>query len=138
MQMHFKKILAAALLAGSSLATAAPVPGSGGGYYGSAWFTNQSGIVVGAYPTWAECDYYFQQALTIRVQEWGYTVSELNPCSYKPPFGSIQFEIELGIRVDPSSPVDSLDDSFRILGELKSVREQFRADEYEQALMRIR
>ncbi len=133
-----RSLLALACLAGSSMALAAPVPGSGGGYYGTAWFNTNQGIVVGAYPTWAQCNYYFQQALNLRVNDWGWTVTQMSPCSYKPPYGTVRVEREHAIAVDPSSPGASLEDANRILGELQAVREQFRADDYEKALDRIR
>lgn len=138
MRNHIKYLLALACLASATLASAAPVPGTGGGYFGSAWFTNNHGIVVGAYPTWGECNYYFQQSLNKRVNDWGWTVSEINPCSYRPPYGSIHAQHELALPVDTSSPDASLEEVNRILDELREVRDTFRADEYDAALERIR
>jgi hypothetical protein len=138
MRNPIQKLMALVCLASSSLAMAAPVPGSGGGYFGTAWFNAGQGIVVGAYPTWTECNYAFQQALNLRVNEWGWTVTEINPCSYQPPFGTVQVQREHAIALDPTGPEASLEDANRVLGELKAIRESFRADEYEQALSRVR
>lgn len=138
MRNSVQKLMALACLASSSLALAAPVPGSGGGYFGTAWFNVNQGIVVGAYPTWTECNYNFQQALNIRVNDWGWTVTEINPCSYQPPYGTIQVKREHAIALDPSSPEASLEEANRVLSELQALRETFRADEYEKALGQIR
>ncbi|MBX3724869.1 MAG: hypothetical protein KF823_03025 [Xanthomonadales bacterium] len=138
MRSPISTLFGLAVLAGASAASAAPVPGSGGGYYGTAWFNTNQGIVVGAYPTWAECNYYFQQALNLRVNDWGWTVTEINPCSYRPPFGRIRMEREHAFAIDPSSPEESLQDANRVLDALREVRNRYRADEYEAELDRIR
>lgn len=130
--------LSVTLALGAVAGSAAPIPGTGGGYFGTAWFNSGQGIVVGAYPTWALCNYYFQQALAIRVNDWGWTVTEINPCSYQPPFGGIQVHREHAFALDASSPDGSLEDANRVLDQLKAIREQFRADDYEAALNRIR
>ena len=58
-------------------ASAVPVAGSGSGYDRTAWFTNNSGIVVGPYSTWAECNYQFQYTLNMRIQDWGWIATEI-------------------------------------------------------------
>ncbi len=94
--------------------------------------------MVGPYSTWAECNYQFQYTLNMRIQDWGWIATEINPCSYQPPYGSVQIKHELALAVDTSTSHDNLEHINRILDDVRAVREEFRADEYDAALERIR
>lgn len=140
MKISIKTLTALGLLLAATASQAAPVPGTGGGYYGSAWFNSNQGIVVGAYSTWYECNQYLQAAIDYRVSNWGWTVTELNPCGYRPPFGTGVGVVgpDLGgITIDSDGPGSSYDEVIRILERVELVRFQFRADEFEAALSRI-
>lgn len=136
---QFAKIACTAIaLSFSSIISAAPLVGSGGGYFGTAWFTNGSGIVVGAYPTWAECNTAFQQSLQYRVDNWGWVVSEINHCSYTPPFGGLQVQKETAIAIRSNDAAGSLAEAERIMRTVQSIRSRFNADAYEAALSGVR
>lgn len=135
---HFSKALSISIaLASSTLAVAAPVPGTGGGYYGSAWFNSGQGIVVGAFQTWAECNAALQSGIQYRVSNWGWTVTELNPCGYRPPFAVIRFEKEVALRIVADDPGSSFDEVQRVLRSVQSIRNRFNADDYEAALAEV-
>lgn len=138
MKTHNRFIFALLLILASSLATAALAPGTGGGYFGSAWFTNSQGIVVGPHSTWWECNEAFQTSLDIRVNDWGYTVESISPCSYTPPFSAGHVGYETAYAVDSSDPGTSLGHVEAIINKIALLREQYRITEYENALQRIK
>lgn len=138
MKTNIRLLAALALLLASTMAAAVPPSGSGGGYYGSAWFTNNQGIVVGGYATWWECDQAFQSALDLRVNNWGWTIQSVSPCSYTPPFAVAGPAHELSFAIDSSDPGTSLEDAERIIGKLRRLRETYMIDEYEADLRRIK
>lgn len=128
------------LLACSAVTIAAPPIGSGGGYYGSAWFNSNQGIVVGPYSTWHDCNQALQGGIQYSVTNWGWSVTELNPCSYRPPFGYgiVQHELALAVGIVSTTPDGSLAEADRLLTEVEVLREAHRIDAYEAAVRRIR
>lgn len=134
-----RSLLAALALGCAGTALAAPPVGSGGGYYGSAWFDSGQGIVVGAYPTWYECNQFLQQGIQYRVSNWGWTVTELNGCAYRPPFGmAIEFEKETALSIVAPDPDGSLAEVERILAAIERLRARYNVDAYEAELAKVR
>ncbi|MBD8527894.1 hypothetical protein [Pseudomarimonas arenosa] len=121
-------------LAGSALAV--PPAGTGGGYYGSAWFDSDQGIVVhGA--TYSECAQALQYSINYRVNHWGWTVTELNPCSYRPPFAHVGVLDELKVEIRADSPEGSLDQANAVLGQIARLRRTHAIDAYEADLGKL-
>jgi hypothetical protein len=131
-------LLALALLAGTH-AQAAPVIGSGGGYYGSAWFTGSNGgVVVGPYSTWSACDDALQFAIDYRVTNWGWTVDTYSGCTYRPPFAGFPVHADVQIDLQSTTPLGSLSEAAAASARIRSIRRQFNADAYDEALRSVR
>lgn len=139
MNMIQKCAIALALAAGvSGVAMAAPIPGTGGGYYGSAWYDSGQGSVIAGATTWAECNNALQASINHAVSAWGWTVVTYNPCKYRPPFGQMLMEQEkVGIEIGGSSPGESIGTVRIITDEIVRVRNQYRADDFEAAMSTI-
>lgn len=138
MNTIIRSLLAALALGLATSAVAAPPVGTGGGYYGSAWFDSGQGIIVGAYPTWYECNQQLQSGIQYRVTNWGWTVTELNGCAYRPPFGTvIKFEKELAVRIEAPDAEGSLVEAERILRSIERLRARYDIDAYEAELAKL-
>jgi hypothetical protein len=112
---------------------AAPVVGSGGGYFGTAEYDNGAGSVVGPYATWIECSIALQNAINNAVNNFGYTLESVSPCSYTPPYSGVMnpgYELE----VMADSPASSADVGTVLLDEARRIREAHRADDYDAAI----
>jgi len=132
-----KLFLGLALTFGISIAAhAAPVIGTGGGYYGSAWYTNNSGSVVGPYSTWAQCNAALQAALNNAVNNFGYTIATVHQCSYRPPFSGVFLEAS-GLVMQSTTSRESLTEANALLAEIAKVRARYYADQYEADLRSI-
>ena len=132
-----KLFLGIALVFGiSAAAHAAPPIGTGGGYYGAASYTNNSGSVVGPYATYAECNAALQAAISNNVNNFGYTVDEVDYCFYRPPFTGT-FVTYTGLNVQSTTPRESLAESFVLLEEVAQVRTRYSADQYEAELRAV-
>lgn len=131
--------IALALAAGVSGASmAAPIPGTGGGYYGSAWYDSGQGSVIAGAATWAECNNALQMAINHAASAWGWTVVTYNPCKYHPPFGQMMAEQEkVGIEIGGGSPGESVGTVRIITDEIVRARSQYRADDFEAAMRTI-
>src|SRR5688500_15769937 len=131
----FQKLCVGIALAFGLAATvqAAPPIGSGGGYYGSAEYTNDSGSVVGPYSTYAQCNAALQAAITNAVNNFGYVVESVNYCSYRPPFTGV-FVGYSELVVGSTTPRESLAEAFALLEEIALVRARYDADNYEAEL----
>jgi hypothetical protein len=138
MNNRYRLLVALVMIAASGMAAAVPPSGTGGGYFGTAWFTNGQGIVVGPYSTWWECDQAFQDALDYNVNVRGWTIETMNPCSYNPPFPIAAPNHELSFDIDDSDPDTSLDDAQRIIEKVRRLRETYMIDEYEAELRRMK
>ena len=120
-------------LATAGFAQAAPVVGSGGGYFGTADYSNGAGSVVGPYATWFECNQALQAAINNAVNNFGYTVTSVHACSYTPPFSGVMhtwFEL----KVPADTPRESGAVAGALLDEVRRIREAHRADAYEAAI----
>jgi hypothetical protein len=126
----------AAGLAGA--AQAAPIPGTGGGYYGSAWYDSNQGTVIAGVATYQECMALLHSSIAHAASAWGWTVVTYNPCRYRPPFGQMayeQAEVEkVGIHIGAGSPGESVEVVRMIGDEILRTRDQYRADDYDNAL----
>ena len=97
------KILCTAILAtglavmsvGTALAT--PPIGSGGGYFGGAWFDSGQGITSGPHSNYHSCTVALQNSIDYRVTNWGWAVVTLEPCSHTPPYGYAVAHYELQV-----------------------------------------
>ncbi len=133
-----KKIHAVGLGLGLALASlgsahAAPVVGSGGGYFGTANYGNGAGSVVGPYSTWAACNSALQAAINNAVNNFGYTLVSMNPCSYTPPFSGVMYQhFELAVVSDNDG--DTADVAAVLLDQVKRIRETYQADAYDAAV----
>lgn len=133
MRKTLTTLSAALALAFCGAALAVPPAGTGGGYYGSAWFNAGQGIVVhGA--TYSECAAALQNGITYRVTNWGWTVTELNPCSYRPPFAHAGVVDQLKVEIEAGSPQGSLDEANAVLGQIARLRRTYAVDSYEAEL----
>ncbi len=117
-------------LASIGAAQAAPVVGSGGGYFGTADYANGAGSVVGPYATWAACNNALQAAINNAVNNFGYTVTSIHPCSYTPPFSGVM-HVWFELKVSAGTPRESGDVAGTLLDEVRRLREAHRADAYE-------
>ncbi len=132
--MNMIRSLCAALVltaaVASSSAQAAPVVGSGGGYFGTANYGNGAGSVVGPYATWVECNQALQAAINNAVNNFGYTLVSMHPCSYTPPFSGVMHEwFELAVVA--KTPRESATVGAALLREVQTIREAHRADAYD-------
>ncbi|TXH73841.1 MAG: hypothetical protein E6Q88_04955 [Lysobacteraceae bacterium] len=131
---HCLAAIIATALSVTATAQAAPVPGTGGGYYGSVWFdSNQGGVVAGA-ATWAECNARLQEYIQHAITVWGWTVVKYTPCHYRPPFGEMMQEEHVGMDVNARTPIESGGVVGVITDEIIRARNQYRADEYEASM----
>ena len=132
--------LSLALAAGlAGTAQAAPVPGTGGGYYGSAWYNSGQGTVISAIPTWQECTNLLNANIAHAASAWGWWVVRKHPCAYRPPFGQMSpvDPEKIGIEIGGSTPEESVAISRMISDEIRRARELHRADDYDNALRTI-
>ncbi len=122
-------------------AQAAPVPGTGGGYYGSAWYDSNQGTVIAGAATYQECVQLLNSSIAHAASAWGWTVVTYNPCKYRPPFGQMayeQAEVEkTGINIGAGSPGESVGIVRMISDEIRRTRDQYRADDYDSAIEAI-
>ena len=136
MRKTLSTLTAALVLTLSGAAMAVPPAGSGGGYYGSAWFDAGQGIVVhGA--TYSECASALQNGISYRVSNWGWTVTELNPCSYRPPFAHVGVLDELKVEIQADGPQGSLDAANAVLAQVARLRRTHEIDSYEAELGKL-
>lgn len=131
--------IAIALASGISMtAHAAPVIGTGGGYYGSAWYDSGQGSVVAGASTWAECTSALQMSINHAVNVFGWQVVTYNPCHYRPPFGEMVMQSEkTGVAIEAGSAGESGGVVEVLTQDIRRAREQYRADDYENALRTI-
>ncbi len=120
-------------LAALGSAHAAPVVGSGGGYFGTADYGNGSGSVVGPYSTWSECNNALQAAIDNAVNNFGYTLVSMHPCSYTPPFSGVMHEY-FELSVDGIKEGDTATVAAALLDEVERIREAHNADAYDAAV----
>lgn len=138
MHTQYRLLIALALIVSSTMASAALTPGTGGGYFGTAWFTNGQGMIVGPYSTWFACNQQYQQSLDYNVNVRGWTIDTQTPCSYNPPASVASPNHALSFDVDSSDPGTSLEDAKRIIEEIRVLRESHMIDEYQAELRRIK
>jgi hypothetical protein len=119
--------LFAILLIGPST-HAAPSAGTGGGYYGSAWYDSNQGTVVGPYATYAECNQALNAAVAYKVTQLGWSVVSFQPCYFNPPFGMVAEEL---------SGLEGLEHFARVTAELEAAHERLSAVQYETAVCDI-
>lgn len=121
----------------SAVAHAVPPVGTGGGYYGSAWYgPNQGGSVVGPYGSYAECTAALNAAIANAVNNFHYTVSSVNPCSYRPPFTGVLVGYS-ELVVDAATPGESMAEAVALLDEITQVRKRYNVDQYEAELRMV-
>ena len=126
--------LLALCFAGSAFAV--PPAGSGGGYYGSAWFDSNQGIVVSG-ATWSECNQLLQYNIDYRVNNWGWSVTSMTPCSYQPPYSVVNEHVELAVDIVSDSPQGSLDEATVVLARIAELRRMHDMDRYEATLGKL-
>jgi len=123
--------LLALCFAGSTFAV--PPAGSGGGYYGTAWFDSNQGIVVSG-ATWYECNQALQSGISYRVSNWGWSVTSMTPCSYQPPFSVANPHVEVAVDIVSGDPQGSLDEATVVLARIAELRRLHDMDRYEATL----
>lgn len=138
MRKQYQFIVALALIVASTMATAALTPGTGGGYFGTAWFTNGHGMIVGPYSSWSACNEAYEESLDYNVNVRGWTIATQSPCSYTPPASIAAPNHGPSFDVDDSDPGTSLEDAKRIIEEVRALRETYMVDEYQEELRRIK
>jgi hypothetical protein len=100
---------------------------------GTADYSNGAGSVVGPYANWAECNEALQAAIDNNVNNFGYTLVSLHPCSYTPPFsGGIHVFYEFAVLAH--SPRESAETATVLLDEVRKIREVYRSDDYDAAI----
>ncbi len=125
---HYQAFAFLALLTVGYNANAVPPSGTGGGYYGSAWYDSSQGTVVGPYATYAECSQALSAAVAYKVTNFGWTVVSFQPCHFNPPFGMMSEEL---------SALEGLEHFTLINAELKAAHERLSATAYETAVCDI-
>lgn len=138
MKMQYRLLAALILTVACGMAAAVPPSGSGGGYYGQAWYDSGQGSVVGPYSTWYECNQALQDTIDYNVNMRGWSVTSINPCHYNPPFGTASPLHGLSYAVDSSDPGTSQEDAERIIEKVRTLRETYMIDEYQAELRRIK
>ena len=124
-------ILTTALAAMSiGTALALPTPGQGGGYYGSAEFVGPTGMVVGPYPTYWECNAAFQAALHNHINNHGEQLESVTPCHYRPPF-SVGHDHHYELMVEARDPGESEHVGNLLLDKATRLRDTYHVDDYE-------
>ena len=132
-RLHTAGLGLALAFAALGTAHAAPVVGSGGGYFGTANYGNGAGSVVGPYASWAECNNALQAAINNAVNNFGYTLVSMHPCSYTPPFsGVMHHQFELAVVGDKDG--DTAHVAAVLLDEVKRIRDAHDADGYDAAV----
>lgn len=138
MKTHHRFLIGLTLIVASGMAAAALTPGTGGGYYGSAWYTNGHGSIVGPYSSWWACDQALQDDIDYDVNVRGWTIASVNPCSYTPPYTVANPNQELSFAVGGDDAGTGLQEAVRILEQVRRLRETYMIDEYEAELRRIK
>lgn len=132
------KILHTAILATGlavmSVGTASAIstPGHGDGYYGSAWYNSNQGSVVGPYSTYDACNQALQNGIDNAVNNFGWSVTSITPCSYRRSHAYADVLYELEIQVN--DPGESGDVATGLLFEATRLREAHRVDDYDRAV----
>ena len=111
--MKLRTLVIVGLFSAAQAATAALTPGTGGGYYGSAWYNSGQGSVVGPYPTYQQCQTALQNALNNAVYNFGWSIVSVDYCHYNPPAPMVMHEL---------SPVEGLDYVGGIMHEIEAAR----------------
>ena len=106
--LHTALVAAGLAIASIGSASAALVAGTGGGYYGSAWYNSNQGSVVGPYSTYYACNQALQAAIDNATNNFGWSVTSVSPCSYTPPFAPMQVEYELAVVDDGSGDTGTI------------------------------
>ncbi len=107
---------------------AAPASGSGGGYYGTAWYNSGQGTVVGPYATYAECSQALNAAVAYKVTNLGWVVVSFQACHFNPPYGTMPEEL---------SGLEGLQHFTQITAELEAAHDRLAATAYETAVCDI-
>lgn len=89
MNLKLIPLVFAAAVTLSTVTLAAPAPGTGGGYYGGAWYSSSQGSVVGPYSSAIECQQALNNAINNAVNNFGWSVVSIQPCHYNPPYGKV-------------------------------------------------
>jgi hypothetical protein len=132
-----RSLLCALMLLGlAGTAVAVPPAGSGGGYYGSAWFDSDQGIVVTGSTYW-ECNQALQSGIAYRTSNWGWTVTELTPCQYRPPFSPVAAPFELTAQIVAGTPDGSLDEANAVLAGVANLRRAHDMDRFDASLGKL-
>lgn len=136
------------LLLSASATQAVPVVGEGGGYYGSiTWDTsteqwpNSSVTVslVGPHDSYYVCNEHFESVMAHNIAEHSWQVTSFVECAYRPPYAIGEpGKYDFGWEITSDDPAGSFDEVIRILDQIRLIRHEFNADEYEAALRRIR
>lgn len=133
------KILRTAILvtslAAMSIGTALAMPtvGQGGGYYGGAEFVGPTGMTVGPYPTYMQCDNALQAGLYNHTHNHGEQLESLTPCHYRPPY-SVAHDHYYELQVVARDPGESGRVGTLLLDQVKRLREAYHMDDYERDL----
>lgn len=111
-------------------------------YYGSADFigVNQPGVTVGPLSSAGACEDALDAAIANAVQNHGYTVESVSPCTPRWSFkGGLPMmdTAPYTLLVDGGSPGESLELARMLLKEVRTAREAYRAAEYEAVLTEI-
>lgn len=140
-------LLASATLAAVLACTAAPVraeevPQGVIVYYGSADFVgpNHQGVTVGPYSSAGACEDALDAAIANAVQNHGYTVESVSPCTPRWSFKGglpLMDAAPYTLLVDGGSPRESLELARLLLAEVRAARDAYRAAEYEAVLTQI-
>ncbi|MCB1560469.1 MAG: hypothetical protein KDI75_05175 [Xanthomonadales bacterium] len=133
--LHTALVAAGLAIASIGSASAALVAGTGGGYYGSAWYNSNQGSVVGPYSTYYACNQALQAAIDNATNNFGWSVTSVSPCSYTPPFAPMQVEYELAVVDDGSGDTGTI--AGTLLDEVAKLREAYRIDAYDKAVRRL-
>lgn len=110
-------------------------------YYGSADFTlTGSGLVVGPYPSYSECDAALNAAIDNAVNNQGYQIADIQPCSGHWAIHGGVTEMEAApytLEVLAGTSGESGGVAHVLLEEVAAARKTFQIDQYEATLQAI-
>lgn len=110
-------------------------------YYGSAEYLNTTaGSTVGPYSTAAACEAALEVAIDNAVNNHGYEVESVSPCTPRWSVHGTWPELQAApytLAVLAGSPGESLTVTRMLLKEVRRVRQTYRASEYEATLQAI-
>lgn len=131
MRLSHLGLAAALTLAAPAAALAMVNVGGGGGYYGGADYVGPTGITIGPYSTYAECNAMLQAEMAYDVAHQGAVVETVYPCKWRPPYAIANDE---GFEVELAGGGSTGGDPGVVLEEYTRLRQRYNLDRFDAEL----